>query len=308
MIKFIKKAVKDKKSQITIHPKGTKGVFIYCNDPTDKEIIKLSKTTGLDTSLIKDALDPYEVPRLEEEKNYIFVISSFPIKDNDRLMGIPFAVAIGDTFVALISSKPMHFLEDWFMNGDSFITTQKTKLVNRIFRKLMEEYNSQLNKINREVHKISLTPGNIESTDITRLIWYEESLNLIVGDLVPTDTILKNILSGKKLKLFDEDRELIEDTILYTEQIIDMVKQNQLKISNMRNVYSVILTDNLNNTMKFLAAITVFLTVPTIIASIYGMNVHLPLENHPLAFVFIILIILLFSILLIYFFIKNKWF
>ena len=310
MIKVYKKKIRDNKSSVSSKLTDIKGSLIYCIDPSIEETTEISEKLGIDSSLIKDALDPYEVPRLEEDGDLIFVISSFPVKEDkeNKLLSIPFALAVGENYVAVISSRHLFFLEEWFESGENFVTTQKTKLVNLIFKKLMEEYNKQLTIIDREFHRISLAPGRISSEEITKLVWFEESLNLIIGDLVPTDAILRNILSGKKMRLFEEDKELIEDTVLYTEQLMEMVKTNLKKISNLRSVYSALLTDNLNNTMKLLAAITVVLTIPTIVASIYGMNINLPLQNHPFAFGFIILFILVLSVVLVYLFIRNKWF
>lgn len=308
MIRVYNKKIRDDKSRVSSKLIDIKGSFIYCVDPSFEEKEDILEKLGIDSSLIRDALDPYEVPRLEEKDNLFFVISSFPVKAESKLLSIPFGLAVGANFVAVISSRRLDFLENWFTLGENFVTTQKTKLVNLIFKKLMGEYSKQLAVIDKEFHRISLTPGKISSEEITKLVWFEESLNLIIGDLVPTDAILRNILSGKKMKLFDEDKELIEDTVLYTEQLMEMVRSNLMKITNLRGVYSALLTDNLNNTMKLLAAITVVLTIPTIVASIYGMNITLPLQNHPFAFAFVILFILLSSVILIYLFIKNKWF
>lgn len=308
MIKVYKRTVRDSKTYVSSKLINSKRSFIYCVDPSENEIKRMSLDLGISNSLINDALDLFEVPRLEEENGLIFAISSFPVQEKDKLTSIPFALVVGDEFVSIISSQHLKFLESWFDNGVDFITTQKTKLINNVFRKIMEEYNFQLTLINKEFHRISMASGKVSSVNITKLVWFEESLNLIVGDLIPTDSILREILSGKKLKLFDEDKELIEDTTLYTEQLIEKIKSNLMKITNLRNVYSAILTDNLNNTMKLLAAVTVVLTVPTIIASIYGMNVSLPFQEHPLAFVFVILFILIFTIVLVYLFAKNKWF
>lgn len=308
MIKIYKRLVRDKKFSVSHDLSSLKGTLVYSIDPSKEEAESLSVSLGLSSNLIKDALDPYEVPRLEESNGLIFAISSFPIQEKFKLTGIPFGLIVGDDFVSVISSKKMTFLEDWFENGGDFVTTQKTKLVNLIFKKMMEEYSRQLTVINKEYHRISMTPEKISSDEIKRLVWFEESLNLIAGDLEPTDAILRKILSGKMMKLFDEDKELIEDTILYTEQLIAMVKSNLMKITNLRNVYSAIMTDNLNNTMKLLAGVTVILTIPTIIASIYGMNVNLPLQDHPMAFMFVVLFILLATIVLVYLFVKNKWF
>lgn len=307
MIQVFRRTVRDSKPEKLPFSKDLKGCCVYCTSPSRQEIHDLSSALGIDSSLITDVLDPFEVPRLDQEDGVVHAISSFPLKDGARLLGIPFSVTIGENAVAVISSRQVHFLEKWFEEGTDFVTTQKTKLVNTIFKRLMEEYYSQMTEINREVHRVSLSPGRINNHDITKLVWFEEALNLILGDLLPTDAILRQLLSGKYLKLFKEDEEEIEDTVLYTEQLMEMVKSNLKKISNIRDAYSAILTANLNGTMKFLTAATVILTVPTIVASIYGMNVNLPLSNHPYAFIIIVVGIIISTLVLTYFFIKKNW-
>lgn len=304
MIKIYKRTIKDKKINKLKHIE--KGAFIYCINPSQKEIRLIEKELKLDPSLIVDALDPYEVPRIEYEDNVVYAFLSFPKSDYKRIIGIPFLTAITHSNVIVICKQEMSFLDN-LTELDDFITTQKTTFVNLIFKKLISSYHLFVNSINKEVHKVSLSPGKISNADIIQLVWFEESLNLMEGDLRPTREILKDLLSGKVLKLYEKDKDLIEDTILLTEQLVDIVRENVLKISNIRNAYSAIVSANLNNTMKLLTAITVVLTVPTIIASIYGMNVNLPFDENPYAFVLIIAGIIFSVILMIYFFIKNDW-
>ena len=106
--------------------------------------------------------------------------------------------------------------------------------------------------------------------------------------------------------LFEEDMELVEDLSLSNRQLIEIAKSNLKNIVNVREAYSTIMTNNLNKTMKTLTSITVILTIPTIVASFFGMNVDLPFDNHPLAYVFILLLTFIVGGIVVYFLIKRK--
>ena len=115
------------------------------------------------------------------------------------------------------------------------------------------------------------------------------------------------MLSGKHFKLYEEDKDLIEDLLLSNTQLIELSQNNLRTIVNIREGYSTIMTNNLNRIIKLFTSLTVILTIPTMIASIYGMNINLPLANNPLAFIIIMTSIIIISIILLIIFIKNDW-
>ena len=79
-------------------------------------------------------------------------------------------------------------------------------------------------------------------------------------------------------------------------------------LSSMMDAFASIISNNLNVVMKFLASMTIILSIPTIITSYFGMNVDLPLQNNRFAHIWIIVIFLGLSMSMIYLFIRKKWF
>jgi magnesium transporter len=148
---------------------------------------------------------------------------------------------------------------------------------------------------------------NITNEDIVRFVTFENALNDFLAALVPTSNILKDLLSGKHLKLHEKDGELVEDLFLANGQLIEICRSTLKNIFNIRNAYSTIMTNDLNRVIKLLTALTIILSVPTIIASIYGMNVVLPLAENNQAFWLIGggTIISVFVLFLL--FKKNRW-
>jgi len=305
MISIYKKTVRDKK--LKKRTELSPGSWLYVEAPTENEIKELSKKYLLDKILLSDAIDPFEVPRMEVEDSVAYVYARFPYKDGQNIFTTPLLIAISEDFLASVTQKPVPFF-DKFKNGEiNFYTTQKTKLFIQIFTELNKLYSSYLIEINKQVRKISGYPGKINDKDILQFVRYEEALNTFVSDLLPISNILKNLLSGKYLKLYEEDKDLVEDILLSTEQLIETCKATLKTIVNIREAYSTIVTNNLNRVIKILTVLTIILTIPTIVSSIYGMNVHLPLEKDPMAFIKIMGSTVVISVVVFLMFKRKDW-
>jgi magnesium transporter len=107
----------------------------------------------------------------------------------------------------------------------------------------------------------------------------------------------------------DPDAEdLIEDVIIENKQAIEMANIHSSILSGMMDAFASVISNNLNVVMKFLTSVTIILALPTLIASIYGMNVNLPMQSHPYAFLIVMGLSLSLSILLVVIFIRKKYF
>jgi magnesium transporter len=124
---------------------------------------------------------------------------------------------------------------------------------------------------------------------------------------VPANNVLTKLLSGRFFKLYENDQDLIEDLSLAENQLVDLCRSTLKTIVNIRNAYSTIMTNNLNRVLKMLAALTVVLTIPTIIGSFFGMNVAIPLSSKPQAFWVILASSIILSLLALVVFFRNKW-
>jgi len=158
----------------------------------------------------------------------------------------------------------------------------------QIFSRINQVYNKFLTDISKNVRSVSVKLEKIENKDVIRFVNFEIILNDFLTALNPINNLLQDLLSGKFLKLYEKDKDLIEDLSLGTGQLIERCRADLKTIVNIRESYSTIITNNLNRVIKLLTALTIILTIPTIIASIYGMNVRLPLADNPLAFNWII--------------------
>ena len=308
MVNYYFKSVRDE--QLKKIDKFKTGSWIYVEDPDKKELSQLAKKLSLEAGHLTDSTDPYEVPRLEIEKEAVYIFTRIPFSlENkiEKITTVPLLVIISNNFIMTICQKPLYFIDKFLEGNIDFSTTQKTKLFLLIFSQINSSYNRNLTRIIRQVRTISIHLENIKNHDIVQFVMFEAVLNDFLSALNPTNNILKQLLSGKILKLYENDKDLTEDLFLSNNQLIERSQMNLNIISNIRNAYSTIMTNNLNRVIKFLTALTIILNVPMIISSFYGMNVSLPLAGSPMAFWQISSFTLIITLILLLVFSKNRW-
>jgi len=304
MINIYYRNLRDKKIQTL--DKYRIGSWIHVEEPTENELQELTDAYRLDMSLLRDSTDQYEVPRMEVEDNIIYIFSRYPHNKTNQITTSPILFVIENENFITVTKDKFPLLEG-FMKQHVFYTTQKTKLFLQLFALINTSFNTYLHTISRETRSSSYELEKINNKDIAQFVRYERVLNDFHLALVRINAVLNNLLSHNYIRLYEEDRDLIEDIFLNNDQLIQLSKENLRSIVNIRDAYSTIMTQNTNRVIRFFTSITVILTIPMIVSSIYGMNVNLPYQNSPIVFVGIMIGVVLVSIGFIVVFIINDW-
>lgn len=283
------------------------GVWTHAEKPTDEELQQLQNDFELDHDLLQDAVDPYEVPRVEIDNNIVYFFTRYVVTTGEETTTMPITIIIGGTFIITITAKTPHFIESFASDTSPVFTTQKTKFFVQLMYAVTEDFTKALTKIRREVRKNRRNLREIKSKDIIRFVSLEDTLNEFISALIPTNTALKVLIKGKHLELFEEDISYVEDLQLANDQVIESARNIEQTIVNIRSTYSTITTHNLNQIIRVLTTLTIILTIPTIISSIFGMNVAIPGSEHPLAFWAILILTTITIVSVVYYFIKKEW-
>lgn len=307
MITYYFRTVKDEKLQTFAEPRA--GVWVHVVAPTSEDIAILTSHFALDPSILHDANDFFEVPRFERSGSVAYFFTRYPYVEDDgqEIDTAPIMIAVGESFVVTIVLRDAPFLNDFLSGAKNIFTTQKTKLFLELMSSLLDSYSRELLKMNREVNKNKTKLRTIRTRTIEQLVWYENALNDMISALVPTNVWLSQVLTGNHLQFFKEDVALGEDLTITNNQLVDSAKTLLKTIQNIRSAYESLLTGSLNNTIRMLAALTVVLTIPTTIASLFGMNVKIPLAENVHAFWFVVLLIVAFMSVVVFYFTRNKW-
>lgn len=285
-----------------------KGCWVFVTDPSDHEMEFLTEDLKLERGHISDALDPFEVPRFEVEGSTMYIFLRFPYEERGAIQTMPILFIVAEDFIVTVARERKGVFEDFLSEKIDFTTTQKEKFLLLFFIKINVLYQSYLHAINKDVRVKQANVARITNEDIIAFVDRERVLNDFVTALVPAGKIYKTLLGKQFLAFIKEDNDIVEDLMLSNEEAVDICNTSIKAISNIRVAYSTILTNDLNKTMKFLAGITILLTLPTMIASVFGMNVHLPLQENPMAFAGVMGLIALVSLIAFWIFSKKDWF
>lgn len=274
------------------------GSWVYVQSPTEEELAFLVKRFKLEPGHLEDAMDEDEMPRLEKEgdKSYIFMRYAYTT-DELELTTAPLLFIVGTDILITISHGEIPRMQRFVKGKVEFATTQRTKLVLQILYQIVDEYEIFINNISRQTKMIRsrLRGHEIGNQDFVDFVLIEDELNEFLSALQPTTAIMRRLLLGKHIQLYEEDQDLVEDLLLNNEQSIESCNANIKTIINIREAYSTINSNNLNRSMKVLTAFTVLITLPNVIYGMYGMNVPLPFQHEPWAFALVFPLSLLLS-------------
>lgn len=285
------------------------GIWVHVESPTSEELDRLVKDFGLDDDIIKDSQDFFEVPRLEKSDGGTYFFTRYPYRDQaEDSETAPLLIVMGESFVMTVALRPVPALAAMIAGKTVIVTTQKAKLFIQMMDAVTRAFDGELVRLRKGVQKDRARLRRIGPREIERLVSYETKLNNMVDALVPTNTWLDKVPKGNYMQLYSDDIDLMEDLVIANTQAVNQARSILKTIQNIRGSIEAIMTSRLNNSLSILTVLTILLTVPLVIASLYGMNVSLPLQDSPYAFFYILGTNVVVLSLLGWFFHKKGWF
>ena len=306
-------------NMVNIYTTDTSGTFMELKEfqrecwidlvnPTYEEIKEVSLKTNTDEDLLTKLMDDEELPRIEEGNNATLIVVDTPYLTDSRYKHKyntdPLGIIINnDGYFITISLKKQSLLDDFKNNKiKNFDIKKRTKFVIQILLRVAGIYQKELSAINTYIGKkeenLYKSTDNKELIDLLNV---EKTLVYFSTSLKANDLVLEKLSRGNVITLYDDDSSLMEDAIIENKQAIEMANIYREILTSMTDTYATIISNNLNDVMKFLAGITIVFSIPTMVASFIGMNV--PLGNvgaSSYSFVIIIAFSLVLSLIIAY--------
>ena len=288
------------------------GSWINLINPTEMEINKVVEATGLDYDFLKYALDDEESPRIEVEDDQTLLIINIPIIEKGDILyeTIPLGIVLNDDYIVTVCLEDANLFQEITSGRIKDIATfKKTRFIISLFHRKTNLFLRYLRDIHRRNSEIEASlHQSMRNEKLISLLNLQKSLVYFSTSLRANAKVLERLLRGKAVKMYEEDEDLLEDVIIENRQAIEMADVYSNILSSTMNSAAALISNNLTIVMKFLTAITIILAIPTLIASIWGMNVPLPLQNSPYGFLILVLASLLACILGAWFLIKKDMF
>lgn len=295
-------------------PEYTKECIINTINPSPEEINVLSTTFGLPEDWIADVLDLDERSRIEFEDDFLFMILRIPVINKEE--GIPFTtipmgVFIKDQNIFVVCQKENQVINGFFNKQmrRKFFPHNRVDIVlylflhaNNLYHHYLKEINTQTNMVEKDLER------SIRNRELQSLLRLEKCLVYFTTSLRGNEYILAKLKNSNYIRNNDFSEDLLEDVIVENKQAIEMSNIYSDIQSGMMDAFASVISNNLNIVMKRLTSISILLMIPTLIASLYGMNVPNFLEGNNYAFGAIVVISILLSITGLFMFRKKDWF
>lgn len=300
MISYYKRSLKDKK--LGKIEKFQKGCWINVTDPTEEELYYLSNAYNLDKQNLLSGIDANEVPRVEFDEKDIYVIVKVISEDNLPLDTC--LILLSENFIMTLSKKETLFVKTILEKKVKIITTQKLKTLITFLSVIGDEFERETIKTVKIVNAKKSSTKEMRDKDLEILLQQEERLSYFISSYAYTKHIYDRLI--KKLKFYEEDKEIMEDLIIESNQGLNLCKSSLKTISNLRNYQTILLSNKTSRTITILTIFTIFFSISTTISGFYGMNVLLPEQDNPYAFFYIVLATLFVGLLMLGYFLKTR--
>lgn len=294
--------------------------WLHFSNPSSDEVNFLKKEHGIPSDFILDVLDSYEVPRQEfyqneKGKTFHLLIVLYPkvkkqLENYREYETLPLAIIVSDKQVFTISSETPLFLKDIFQNKFEIHSNplRGNHIILDVLWELTHSFVMAITEIDQTREAME---KNIVSTTkneaFYQLIAIHKNLVYFNTGISKNHAIIRSVIESE---IYSDDvngKSLLHDIKVLSNKAEVMVHEANQMIDQLSEVFSSVIANNLNNIMKFLTSLTIVLTIPTIIGSFWGMNVGLPIDRSPFAFIILMIISILLSIITIYWLKKKDY-
>ncbi|MGN1397219.1 MAG: magnesium transporter CorA family protein, partial [Streptococcus gallolyticus] len=255
------------------------GAWINLVNPSQEESVKLSEQFNIDITDLRAPLDLEETSRIAVEDDYTLIIVDVPTyeerNNKSYYVTIPLGIIVTDNAVITTCLQELTLFDNFFNRRvKNFYTFMKTRFVFQLLYRNAELFLTALRSIDRQSDRIEAELENATRNEqLIDMMELEKSIVYLKASLKFNERIVKKLSSStSSLKKYIEDEDLLEDTLIETQQAIEMAGIYENVLNAMTETTASIINNNQNTIMKTLALMTMALDIPTVIFSAYGMN------------------------------------
>lgn len=278
-----------------------------------EEFSQLSQELDIPLDFLKDSLDIDERSRFEEEDNVKLVVIKAPTENNSfnesdaYYITIPICIILTHNQIVTVNSFDNAAIKKFLKSFENRQSDRRNMMVLKIFEKAITTFTETLKEINvrRNVIEQKLYAAS-RNEQLLQLMRIQKSLVYIVTSLRSNEMVFMKMERTNFLGLNEEENEFLHDLIVDNSQALEMANIYTNILSSTLDAFASIIANNQNEVLKRLSVITIVLTFPVLVASIYGMNVPIPYSNSSYAFYIPVFLSLILSLVIGWLFLRKK--
>ena len=267
-----------------------KGCWVHLQNPTREEIDGLNTRFKLDPTYLQAALDEEESARIESDNGQSLIIVDIPYVESEGsgyvYSTIPMGIILVDEVIITVCTRETPIITDFTEERiRNFWTFKRTRFILQLLHRNASRFLAYLKQIDKaSMHVQELLEKSSRNQELLQMMKLEKSLVFFSTSLKGNEMVMEKLLRLEVIQKYPEDADLLEDVIIENKQAIEMCNIYRDIMSGTMDAFASIISNNLNITMKVLTSLTVVMSIPTIFASLWGMNVKVPFANSPAGF------------------------
>jgi len=292
------------------------GAWVNITPPLKQsEFEQLSEELDIPLDFLTDSLDIDEKSRYELEDNVKLIVIKTPTENNSinesdaYYITIPIVIILTHNQILTVNSFDNAAINRFLNTFHNRHPEKRNMMVLKIFEKVTMNFLDYLKEINqrRNILEQKLYDSN-RNEELLYIMRIQKSLVYFLTALRSNELLLMKIERTNFLGLNEDEKEFLHDLIVDTSQALEMANVYTNILSSSMDAFASIISNNLNLVMKRLTSITIVLTFPVLVASIYGMNVEIPFAHSAHAFYIPVILSIVISVIMSWYFMKKKWF
>ena len=271
----------------------TSGCWINMVNPSKSDIEFVQSKTNVETEFFEAALDDEESSRIDIENDDTLLIFDIPFVEEDHDGSIydtyPLGIIYTDLALITVSLRETYIIKDFISNKiPSFFTHKKFRFILQILYRIASYYLLYLRQIEKKsIFLEKKLNKSMKNEGLIKLHSLEKSLIYFSTSLKSNQIILDKLLKLEQIQRYEADKELLDDVIIENKQAIEMTDIYTEIISSTMEYFSSFISNNFNSVAKTLTSVATVLTIFSVVASTFGMNVILPFQNSEHAFLIV---------------------
>lgn len=262
-----------------------KGCWIYMAAPSADEIRDVSENFDIPVHFMQAALDEEESAHIDHESGCTLLVVDTPIveAENQAYMysTLPMGILITQDTLITICTRELPVLTDFLeQRVRGFSTAKRTRFILQILNRVTGKFLAYLKQVDKASTRIeSALIESMKNKELVQMLKLEKSLVFFSTSLKGNGLVLERMLRQENIEKFPEDTDLLEDVIIENRQAIEMCGIYRDILAGTMDAFASIISNNLNIVMKILTSLTLVLSIPTLISSLWGMNVSVPFQG-----------------------------
>jgi len=256
-----------------------------------EEFTELSEAMDIPVDFLKDSLDIDERSRYEIDDNVKLIVIKTPTENNSFNLSdafyitIPICIILTNNRIVTVNSFENEAIKKFLNTFQHRNPDHMNMMVLKIFEKITSNFQDYLKEINTRRNSLEqkLYDSN-RNEELLQLMRIQKSFVYFITALRSNELLMMKISRTNILKLTEDEKDFLEDLIVETSQALEMANTYTNILNSTLDAFASIISNNQNDVLKRLTTLTIFLSVPVLIASIYGMNVPIPYKDSHMAF------------------------